>query len=113
MGNYMKQIIEHEYNGKMYYSYWEGDKEYPLNKEEADAEVAADPENVEIKPFAESIVGLAKAANEYVGLRSTAYLEEKSLGEQFGMIYDILKTVAPESEWIKWQDAIKKEYPKS
>ena len=108
----MKQIIEHEVNGEMVYTYWEGDKEHLTTKAEADAEVAADPINVEIKPFAQSDIGLAKAANERTALLSTAYLTEKTLGEQLGMIYDIIKPIAPDSEWIKWQDAIKAKYPK-
>lgn len=107
----MKQIIEHNANGKMIYTYWDGDKEHLITKEDALIRVSADPDNVEIKTFAESVQGLAKAANEYAALRMKEY-NEKSLAEQFGMIYDILETLAPTSDWIVWQKAIKAKYPK-
>jgi len=123
MGNYMKQIIEHEVKRKIkgvdtiefIYTFWENGKEYRITKAEADAEVSADPENenVEIKPFDESIVGLAKSANAYKGPRSDDFLNEKSIGEQFGMLYDLLEPLYPTDPWIVWQKGVKDRWPKS
>ncbi len=47
-------------------------------------------------------------ATQYQRDRLPLY-DEKPLAEQLGMLYHLLKDLAPESEWVKWQDDIREQ----
>ena len=65
--------------------------------------------------YKDSDEGKAKAAAQEVfdrvtGPRQKAYAE-KDWGEQLGMVYHLLKGLAPKDPWVKWQDKIREDIP--